>query len=42
MTSDQPVYWRDYWIGEKFTEEPVQKVMVALDAGLTSRAIIAS
>nr|WP_306801324.1 alpha-galactosidase [Endozoicomonas sp. ONNA1] len=42
LTSDQPVYWRDYWTGEKLTEEPVQKVMVALDAGLTSRAIIAS
>ncbi|USD40170.1 alpha-galactosidase [Vibrio sp. SCSIO 43135] len=42
LTSDHPVYWYDYWTGEKLTEEPVQVVEIPLEAGLTSRAIITS
>ncbi len=42
LTSDHPLYWYDYWSGEKLTEGPVQKVRVLLAAGLTGRAIIAS
>lgn len=40
LTSDYPVYWFDYWSGEKLTAEPEQVIEVTLEAGLSSRAII--
>ncbi|GAA5648217.1 glycoside hydrolase family 36 protein [Vibrio proteolyticus] len=40
LTADHPVYWYDYWSGEKLCEEPVQIMEIPLQAGLSSRAII--
>lgn len=42
LTADYPVYWYDYWSGEKLTPEPTQVYEVALESGLASRAIITS
>lgn len=42
LTSEKPVYWYDYWTGERLVPEPTQVIEVALEAGLSSRAIITS
>ncbi|UPQ87096.1 glycoside hydrolase family 36 protein [Vibrio sinaloensis] len=42
LTADHPVYWYDYWSGEKLVAEPTQVLEVGLEAGLSSRAIITS
>lgn len=39
LTAEHPVYWYDYWTGEKLCEEPVKVIEVPLEGGLTSRAI---
>lgn len=40
LTSDFPVYWYDYWSGEKLSHERTAVIEVTLDAGLSSRAIV--
>lgn len=40
LTANQPVFWYDYWTGEKLTPEPVQIYQVSLNAGLQSRALL--
>ncbi|MGR5411943.1 glycoside hydrolase family 36 protein [Vibrio astriarenae] len=40
LTSSSPVHWYDYWTGERLTEEKLQVLETALDAGLSSRAIV--
>ncbi|MCK6262877.1 alpha-galactosidase [Vibrio sp. ZSDE26] len=40
LTSNRPVYWYDYWTGQKLTPEPVLLLEVSLEKGLSSRAII--
>lgn len=42
LTAEHPVYWYDYWSGERLLSEPTQVIEVALEAGLSSRAIITS
>lgn len=42
LTSDHPVYWYDYWTGERLMNEPTQVIEVPLEPGLSSRAIITS
>ncbi|MGY5537746.1 glycoside hydrolase family 36 protein [Vibrio brasiliensis] len=42
LTADQPVYWYDYWSGEKLVAEPTPVIEVSLESGLSSRAIITS
>ena len=42
LTADQPVYWYDYWTGEKLEPEPTPVIEVSLESGLSSRAIITS
>ncbi|CAK4067332.1 glycoside hydrolase family 36 protein [Vibrio sp. 16] len=42
LTAEQPVYWYDYWTGERLVEEPTQVIEVGLESGLSSRAIITS
>ncbi|MFM2589398.1 glycoside hydrolase family 36 protein [Vibrio sp. TBV020] len=42
LTANYPVFWYDYWTGEKLTPQPTQVYEVALDSGLASRAIITS
>ncbi|WP_159738952.1 glycoside hydrolase family 36 protein [Vibrio atypicus] len=42
LTAEQPVYWYDYWTGEKLAEEATPVIEVSLESGLSSRAIITS
>ncbi len=42
LTADYPVYWYDYWTGEKLVKEPTQVYEASLESGLSSRAIITS
>ena len=42
LTANYPVYWYDYWTGEKLVAEPTPVLEVELEAGLSSRAIITS
>ncbi|MGD8111172.1 glycoside hydrolase family 36 protein [Vibrio sp. TRT 17S01] len=40
LTSNYPVYWYDYWTGEKLNHEATQVIEISLEAGLSSRAVI--
>ncbi|MDN3609618.1 glycoside hydrolase family 36 protein [Vibrio ostreicida] len=40
LTSDTPVYWRDYWTGEKLNHHRTAYIQVSLAEGLSSRAIV--
>lgn len=42
LTANYPVYWYDYWTGDRLVEEPTQVIEVSLESGLSSRAIITS
>lgn len=42
LTANYPVYWYDYWTGERLVADPTPVLEVALEAGLSSRAIITS
>lgn len=42
LTADYPVYWLDYWTGEKLTDEPTQVYEAFVEEGLSSRAIVTS
>ncbi|MDC5703775.1 alpha-galactosidase [Vibrio europaeus] len=42
LTANFPVYWYDYWTGEKLVHEPTQVLEVGFESGLFSRAIITS
>ncbi len=40
LTADQPVFWYDYWTGERLTATPVRHLQVTLNSGLHARALI--
>ncbi|MGR2666515.1 glycoside hydrolase family 36 protein [Vibrio campbellii] len=40
LTADQPTAWYDYWTGEKLNQEPCQLLLVSLDKGLNTKAIV--
>ena len=40
LVADQPSIWRDFWTGEQLNEEPNQMLLLALEGGLSSRAIL--
>ncbi|MCE7556081.1 glycoside hydrolase family 36 protein [Aliivibrio fischeri] len=42
LVSDQPSIWRDFWTGEQLNEEPTQMLILTLDSGLNSKAILVS
>lgn len=42
LTANFPVYWYDYWTGEKLSPEATPILEVGLESGLSSRAIITS
>ena len=42
LVADQPSIWRDFWTGEALNEEPSQMLLLTLENGLSSRAILVS
>ncbi len=40
LTADKPVDWYDYWTGEKLNQDACQLLLVSLDKGVNSRAIV--
>ncbi len=42
LVADQPSIWRDFWTGEQLNEEPMQMLLLTLENGVSSRAILVS
>ncbi|MDD9178080.1 MULTISPECIES: glycoside hydrolase family 36 protein [Aliivibrio] len=42
LVADQPSIWRDFWTGEQLNDEPAQMLLLTLESGLSSRAILVS